>query len=403
LKEKGESKEGKRTGKAKAGHDGGGDKVDGTEKDRGADLSGADRDEGVMKGTITYEVPGAGPWFSTVTLSIVIIVTLLSALIAGPWARGFLLVPALLAFVLLVFVVPAHFGRHELTRDGAILKYGWFTMSIPYKNIIETEYIDATARTTGLRATPPWSPSGPVMYMLKSGIGVVRMKLDRPQKVMMGSRLISEVFVNVDRPARFTRTVNRRIGIDEARAAMLDGTSLAAVVGRGRIIDDGCPHCGRVWDERPGAKSSTGKGSGPATGPFAGSDVEDGHKIVNIFLVHKDGRLVTTYTSGEVRTKDSYSVTAMLTIIQDFVGDALENKGSLKTLEHGRLLIIIETGDLLYLAVVLAGEVPDGLKAEMRKALREIETDHGERFREWDGSLSDLEDIKKTIGQVLWV
>lgn len=393
MKEKGDGKAGKRTGKAKAGHDSGGD----------GDLDDAERDEGVMKGTIAFDVPGAGPWFSTVTLSIVIIVTIIAALIAGLWARGFLLVPALLAFVLLVFVVPAHFGRHELTRDGAVLKYGWFTMTIPYKNIIETEYIDATARTMGLRATPPWSPSGPVMYMLKSGIGVVRMKLDRPQKVMMGSRFISEVFVNVDRPARFTRTINRRIGLDEARAAMLDGTSPAAVVGRGRIIDNGCPHCGRAWEERPGAGSGTGKGSRPFAGPFADADLEDGHKIVNLFLVHKDGRLVTTYTSGEVRTKDSYSVTAMLTTIQDFVGDALENKGSLKTLEHGRLRIIIETGDLLYLAVVLAGEVPEGLRAEMKKALKEIETDHGDRFRGWDGSLSDLEDIKKTIGQVLWV
>jgi hypothetical protein len=39
----------------------------------------------------------------------------------------------------------------------------------------------------------------------------------------------------------------------------------------------------------------------------------------------------------------------------------------------------------------------------MRKALSEIESDHGDRFKEWDGSLADLEQIKKTIGQVLWV
>jgi hypothetical protein len=152
-----------------------------------------------------------------------------------------------------------------------------------------------------------------------------------------------------------------------------------------------------------GTGSGTGKGGKAATGPLAEGDLEDGHRIVNMFLVHKDGRLVTTYTSGEVRTKDSYSVTGMLTTIQDFVGDALENKGSLKTLEHGRLRIIIETGEMLYIAVVLAGEVPEGLRAEMKKVLREIETDHGERFRTWDGSLSELEDIKKSISQVLWV
>jgi len=114
---------------------------------------------------------------------------------------------------------------------------------------------------------------------------------------------------------------------------------------------------------------------------------------------------VTTYKSGKIKTKEAFSMTGMLTVIQNFVSDAFKRTdGSLKTLEHGELRIIIERGANLYLAIMIEGGEPKDLRKEMRRVLKEVEQRYEDVLDEdWDGELTHLKDLNKILAQVLWL
>ncbi|MEW5760841.1 MAG: hypothetical protein AB1779_08760, partial [Candidatus Thermoplasmatota archaeon] len=81
-----------------------------------------------------------------------------------------------------------------------------------------------------------------------------------------------------------------------------------------------------------------------------------------------------------------------------FIKDSFKKEiGALKTLEYGKLNIIIERGVLMFLAVVLRGKEPEGLRSAMRMSLIDIDTIYKHRFKAWDGTLNGLEEIENII------
>jgi hypothetical protein len=103
-----------------------------------------------------------------------------------------------------------------------------------------------------------------------------------------------------------------------------------------------------------------------------------------------------------MRPLSTMVVSGMLLVIQDFLHDAFKTDGGvLRKLEHGDLTVIIEAGSLTYLAVVVSGsEVPEDLRAVMKRVLRETEQDFGDQLRVWDGVAPD--GLGKVVSQVLW-
>lgn len=132
------------------------------------------------------------------------------------------------------------------------------------------------------------------------------------------------------------------------------------------------------------------------------------YTIEELFVLDRGGILLTHISPGKVKAIDKDIVGAMLTAVQQFVKDSFE-KGkrrkkrgaeTLEALEYGDLWIVIEEGKYIHLAVVISGYDNPGLRAVMKKVIREIEVEYGKTLRVWDGDMGKLKGIKKIAGKL---
>jgi predicted ATPase len=136
----------------------------------------------------------------------------------------------------------------------------------------------------------------------------------------------------------------------------------------------------------------------------APSIIEDSQKYVTIdeaFLINNAG-IVVSYASragGNILSEDI--IGAMLTAVESFVKDAFGDENTaakgLETLAYGATRIMIEHGKLIFLAVVLSGEEPEGLREDLRKLVAKIEGRYSDLIGEWDGTVSMVKEITKII------
>jgi len=245
------------------------------------------------------------------------------------------------------------FSRHRISGDHLVLSYWpYLRIEVPLEDITSVEQGEWFT-SLGLNVR------GKRLSILNSSVGMVRLSLRRPH-TWMGMKF-EEVVTNVRNPRDFAAAIT---GSEEAAEPPVEGV---------------CPTCGRRLEE------------------------EAHPRIEGIFLIHRDGRMVTCYLSGRVKTKGQYSMTSMLTAIKEFVEEAFETRSTLKTLEHGDMKIVIETGEHVYLATMVSGPVPEGLRKVMRSCLSEIEGSFEEAGADWDGRLKNEKEIQKILSQVLWV
>ena len=128
--------------------------------------------------------------------------------------------------------------------------------------------------------------------------------------------------------------------------------------------------------------------------------------IVELFLIHSESGLVLAYAEdGSLRLDgaqpkaDSEIIGGMLTAIHSFVEDAFGRgeEGSLDEVQYGRLNILIETSTYAYLACVVRGVAPHGLRAELRNLLMEIEQEYGRYLREYDGDAAHFAGARRRL------
>jgi len=92
---------------------------------------------------------------------------------------------------------------------------------------------------------------------------------------------------------------------------------------------------------------------------------------------------------------DADLTVAMLTAIQDFIGDTFgkgadTSAAAIGKLEYGDSTIFVEKGEYVNLAVVASR--PDNLiKPYMKKAIRDVETKFGDKLADWNGDVSEME------------
>ncbi len=115
-----------------------------------------------------------------------------------------------------------------------------------------------------------------------------------------------------------------------------------------------------------------------------------------IFLISKIGLLISHVSRTKDEGIDEDILGSMLTAVQDFVkdsfggGEAEGQKGGLGKLEYLDTKIIIEHGDLAYLAVVTSGEEHPDMKKDIKKCLANIESTYFDVLMDWDGDLDSL-------------
>lgn len=114
--------------------------------------------------------------------------------------------------------------------------------------------------------------------------------------------------------------------------------------------------------------------------------------VDEVFLVHDSGLLLVHFSKTLRPAKDRDVLVGMLTAVQTFVKDAF-SKGpasTLREMDFGDRRLLISKGAYGYLAVVVQGRVPLGMRRRMRRSIEEVEERYRTAIATWDGSTESL-------------
>jgi hypothetical protein len=120
-------------------------------------------------------------------------------------------------------------------------------------------------------------------------------------------------------------------------------------------------------------------------------------KVLEIFLIHNDGRLILYETVDPKLKLDKDAVGGMLTAIQDFIESAFWGEGAregIQELQYRKFRILIEHGIQLFIAVACMGKASLLFRRRMRKVLRRIDKRYSAVLEEWDGDPDRFEGVE---------
>jgi len=127
--------------------------------------------------------------------------------------------------------------------------------------------------------------------------------------------------------------------------------------------------------------------------------------IEDVFLIYGDGRLVSHHTRRLKPETDEYTITAMLTAIQDFVRESIptegEEKKSIEEISFGDDRILLRHGKYIYIAAVITGSEGKEFLEKMEVSVKKIETKFKSLLKEWDGDLRALDGAKLIMKELL--
>jgi tetratricopeptide (TPR) repeat protein len=127
--------------------------------------------------------------------------------------------------------------------------------------------------------------------------------------------------------------------------------------------------------------------------------------VEDVFLIHRDGRLMAHETRKYKEEIDEDVFSGMLSVVQDFVKDSFKSKGKvgLKRMDFGESKIMMENGRLCSVAAVLVGQEPKLLPLHMLEVIAKIEEKFGQVLSNWTGLMSDLSGIRDFIQELIFV
>jgi len=113
----------------------------------------------------------------------------------------------------------------------------------------------------------------------------------------------------------------------------------------------------------------------------------------SLFVATTEGLDVFSYTFGTLKI-DPALISGMLTAIISFVKEATRSRQSLRTIEHGDVVLVVEYGKYVFATIVTDQETPD-IRMRLRKFLDGFEKRHVDVLSKWTGHLPDVEKDKK--------
>ncbi len=120
--------------------------------------------------------------------------------------------------------------------------------------------------------------------------------------------------------------------------------------------------------------------------------------FTEIFAVNGAGLLMAK-ASSEEGGLDADIFAGMLSAVQDFVRDSFggRDKAGLRRLEYGKMKILIEHGQHLFLTAVFSGNEHPDMKNTLTRILKRIEESHGQLIEKWTGKRSDIKPVQDDI------
>ncbi len=124
--------------------------------------------------------------------------------------------------------------------------------------------------------------------------------------------------------------------------------------------------------------------------------------IDDVFIMYKDGLLITCSTKHLSPGIDEDILAGTLVAIQDFVRVSFGRLGdsTLQAIKFGDKQILLERGEHLITAMVVSGDVPEQIRDRLKDVIGNIEKKFGDHLNEWDGNLNDLEGVGEIVNHI---
>ena len=121
-----------------------------------------------------------------------------------------------------------------------------------------------------------------------------------------------------------------------------------------------------------------------------------------VFLLHRSGTLLRHLTRRLKPYVDSDILSGMLRAVQEFMRDTFRGEsGDLNEMSFGELKISIVNGQHAVLATVMRGDPPENLIAQMQEALDDLERNHGDEVRDWNGVVEEIPFVDEYLNRLM--
>ncbi len=123
--------------------------------------------------------------------------------------------------------------------------------------------------------------------------------------------------------------------------------------------------------------------------------------VEEIFVVYRDGRLITSSAREECRTEDADLMSGMLIAVQGLIQDGLERGGRLESIKYGENIVSMATGDHVILVAVVYGRPDDRLQETLQDTVAQVENAYSGIIEDWTGAPSALSGLDGMIQPLL--
>ena len=121
-----------------------------------------------------------------------------------------------------------------------------------------------------------------------------------------------------------------------------------------------------------------------------------------VFLLQRSGTLLRHLTRRLKPYVDSDILSGMLRAVQEFMRDAFKGEsGELNEMSFGELKISIVSGQHAVLATMIRGDPPEDIIAQMQGALDDLERNHGDALRDWNGIVEEIPFVDGYLDRLL--
>ncbi len=133
---------------------------------------------------------------------------------------------------------------------------------------------------------------------------------------------------------------------------------------------------------------------------LASVDIGQAASVDEVFLVHRDGRLIYHRSLGRDSVDDADIFAGMLSLVRSFVADTLERRGAARaspvaSLSLGAFNITLRRGKHAAAVVVLRGAPTESLVDKLGILVERIDERFGRKLEAWNGMPADLPGIEE--------
>jgi hypothetical protein len=134
------------------------------------------------------------------------------------------------------------------------------------------------------------------------------------------------------------------------------------------------------------------------------TEIEALPTIDDIFLIYRDGRLISHHTRKLRPDVDDEILSGMFSAVSEFIKRSFGEEGveeQIDEISYGGRKILIEHGRYVFIAMVVSGGETLNMRKNTRNAVQNIEAEFGEVLDGWSGATNELIGAKRWIQMLI--